>query len=160
MKPTETPPAQRGGMSPETVISTIALVVAVISFALPFWHTWRSHKSEIRPILVFLYDKEKGWHIRNVGGGPALNVLIVRRRSPKEWLDPVRVPPISNGDLFQLGWMRHTNIDELGASYEDFEGRAYSSTCRKDLTSIEERNILPMFAPERIRAHWQVPDDD
>ena len=147
-------------MSPEIVIAAIALIVAVISFALPFWHTWRSHKAEIRPILVFLYDTEKGWHIRNVGGGPALNVLIVRRQPTEEWRDPVRVPPVSNGDLFQLRWMRHTNTDQLGASYEDFEGRSYSSVCRKDLTSIEKENILPMFGPEMIRAHWQIPEAD
>lgn len=147
-------------MSPETIISIIALIVAVVSFVLPFLHTWRSHKAEIRPILVFLYDTEKGWHIRNVGGGPALNVLVVRRQSPEGWRSPVRIPPVSNGDVFQLKWMKHTNTDQLGASYDDFEGRAYSSICRKDLTTIEERNVLPVFAPEMIRAHWQIPEAD
>jgi hypothetical protein len=160
MQPTETPPTQGGGMSPETIISIVALVIAVVSFALPFWHTWRSHKAEIRPILIFLYDTEKGWYIRNVGDGPALNVLVARRQSPEEWRSPVRVPPVSNSDSLQLKWMKHTNIDQLGASYEDFEGRPYSSVCRKDLTAIEGRNVLPTFAPEVIRAHWQMPEAD
>jgi hypothetical protein len=160
MQETVAPSARGGRLSPETVISIVALLVAVVSFALPFWHTWRSHKAEIRPILVFLYDTERGWHIRNVGGGPALNVLVARRQPPEEWRSPVRVPPVSNSDSFQLKWMKHTNIDQLGASYEDFEGRAYSSICRKDLAAVEERNVLPTFTPEVIRAHWQMPETD
>jgi hypothetical protein len=154
------PQAQEGGMTPEVIISIVALVVAILSFALPFWHSWRSHKAEIRPILVFLYDTDKGWHIRNVGDGPALNVLVVRKQPQGQWREPVRVPPVSSGDSFQLRWMKHTNTDQLGASYEDFEKRPYSSVCRKDLTDIDDGNILPRFEPETITAHWQMPEAD
>lgn len=156
----ETLPVPKGGMAPETTISIIALIVAILSFVLPFWHSWRSHKAEIRPILVFLYDMEKGWHIRNVGDGPALNVLVVRRQLQGQWLEPVRVPPVSSGDSLQLRWMKYTNTDQLGVSYQDFEGRPYSSVCRKDLTDIEDGNVLPRFNAESIQAHWQMPEAD
>jgi hypothetical protein len=149
-----------GGMGAEIVISLFALLVSILSFALTYWHSQRSHKAQISPILVFLYDADKGWHIRNVGSGPALNVLVVRRFPKKQWREPVRIPPVSTGDHFPLHWMRRTNRDQLGVSYCDFERRSYTSECKRDLTNIVAADTLPSFTPDTIKAHWEMPERD
>ena len=139
-------------MKPELLISALAIAVAVASF----WHNRRSTIASIRPILVFLYDNERGWHARNVGDGPALNVIIAKRQPTGSWIQPVRVPPIDSGDFFLLFWALHDNAHQLGAMYEDFQGRIYSSICARDLTTLSRGRKLPSWSESDIQAHWKL----
>ena len=139
-------------MKPELVISTLAIVVAIASF----WHSRRAAIASIRPILVFLYDNQRGWHVRNVGDGPALNVNIAKRQPGGSWSQPVRVPPIDSGDFFPLFWVLHDNVHQFGTTYEDFKARIYSSICAKDLTSLSRGRKLPSWSEEDIQAHWKI----
>ncbi len=139
-------------MNPELVISTFAIAVAIASF----WHSWRSTIASIRPILVFLYDNERGWYVRNVGNGPALNVIIAKRRPGGAWSQPVRVPPIDSGDFFSLFWALHDNVHQLGTMYEDFQSRTYSSICARDLTTLSRGRKLPAWREDDIQAHWKL----
>ena len=49
-------------MNPELLISALAILVAIASF----YHSRRAAVASIQPILVFLYDNDRGWHVRNV----------------------------------------------------------------------------------------------
>ena len=70
----------------------------------------------------------------NIGGGPALNVLVAQKKMGGEWFNPVRVPPCQEDGEFILRWLDHVNTTGLGATYTDFEDRPYTSTCGDDLS--------------------------
>jgi hypothetical protein len=127
-------------MRPELLISILAIVVAIASF----WHSRLATIASIRPVLVFLYDKKKGWHVRNVGGGPALNVTIAIK-PPKSWSKPFKIPPIDSGDYFKLSRVPHHKVHELGSTYRDFQGRVYSSLyiCKMGHTILRRGSKLP-----------------
>jgi hypothetical protein len=57
-------------MDVKTVLSAMAILVSVLTFALSFWFAWRSSVAAKRPVLVFVYDGRTGWILRNIGGGP------------------------------------------------------------------------------------------
>src|SRR5262245_2531933 len=103
------------------ILSSTALVVSVTSFALTYRHTRRSSVLARKPVLVFEYDRELGWVLRNVGAGPALNVIVAQKRVGGDWFNPVRVPPLSRDGTFVLVWLNHVNSTELGATYVDSE---------------------------------------
>lgn len=113
-------------MKLEVVISIIISIAAIAIATASYWHSRLAAIASIRPILVFLRDKKKGWHVRNVGGGPALNVTIAKK-PPKSWSKPRIVPPIYSDDFVKLSWVPYHKVHELGATYKDFQGRIYSS---------------------------------
>jgi hypothetical protein len=81
-------------------LAVAALALSLVSFVL----TYRAGHAEDRrsriPVLVFIYDDARGgWALRNVGNGPALNVLVAQKHVKGDrcgqWYRPVRVPPIA-----------------------------------------------------------------
>lgn len=136
------------------VIASVAVAVSVSSLIFSIW-TWnRSRVTSLRPLLIFEYDGTKGWLLRNLGNGPALDVIVAMRPIKGEWIKPVRVPPLSRDGLFLLEWLDHTNIHALGAIYVDLEHRRYTSTCANDLTNIVRGQHLKKWHESEIGRHW------
>lgn len=144
-------------MDPKTVLSAIAILVSVLTFGLSFWFTWRSSVSAKRPVLVFVYDGRTGWILRNTGGGPALNVLVAQKKVGAGWFNPVRVPPLAKDTELVLRWLDHVNTTGLGATYADYEDRAYSSTCGDDLSRTFRGRRFGPWPEETIGRHWNQP---
>lgn len=142
-------------MSIQVVFSAVAILVSVTSLAINFWNARRSAIVAGKPVLVFDFEGESGWVMRNVGNGPALDVCVARKRPRDEWFDPVRVPPLSKEGAFPLFWCSHTNVHKLGVSYSDFGGRRYTSICGDDLTEVSDGNRLASWRREEIVAHWK-----
>ena len=134
-----------------------ALIFSIISFGLSFWQTLRSFRSGIRPVLSIEYAGESGWHIRNIGNGPTLNVTVAQKRVGGEWFNPVRVPPVAEGADFHLKWLGHVNTTGIGVTYEDYKGKSYSSTCGNDLVRIHRGRKLPRWEEEKTGRHWSQP---
>src|ERR1041384_6175962 len=88
-------------------LSSTALLVSVVTFALNYRHTRGSAVLARKPVLIFEYDGELGWVLRNVGAGPALNVIVAQKRVGGDWFNPVRVPPLSKDGRFLLAWLNH-----------------------------------------------------
>ena len=65
-------------MEPELLISFIAIFVAFLSVIISFYFSRLSSKTSVFPVLVFVYTKEWGWKICNLGNGPALNVIVAQ----------------------------------------------------------------------------------
>lgn len=57
-------------------LSSTALLVSVVAFALHHRHTRGSAVLARKPVLIYGYDGELGWVLRNVVAGPALNVSV------------------------------------------------------------------------------------
>ena len=110
-----------------------------------------------KPVLVFEYDGDSGWILRNVGAGPALNVVVAQKRVGGEWFNPVRVPPLSKDGKFILQWRNHVDTTGLGAIYTDTEQLAYTSTCGNDLSKTFDGTLFGPWPEPMIGRHWNQP---
>jgi hypothetical protein len=144
-------------MDSKIALSVTAISVSVLTFALSFWFTWRSTVAAKRPVLVLIYDGHAGWILRNIGGGPALNVVVAQKKTGAEWFNPVRVPPLAKDTEFALRWLGHVNTTDLGATYTDYEDRAYSSVCANDLSQSSRGSLFGPWPEDKIGRHWDQP---
>jgi hypothetical protein len=85
--------------------SVAALALSLISFARTYRPSAQSAVTSVRPVLVFEYRQAQGWSVRNVGNGPALNVVVARPSEAPHGRKPVRTPPLANGGRFKLTWI-------------------------------------------------------
>jgi hypothetical protein len=144
----------------------IAILVSITSFAVNYWHTRQTDITSRKPVLVFEYREDQGWVLRNVGMGPAMNILVAiapggpMRTCTEEkasgWVRPVRVPPLPSDGVFGLHWAAHIAKSSLGATYTDYDGRPYTSTCRNDLTQTCKGRQMPEWAEVDIQRHWNA----
>jgi hypothetical protein len=134
-------------------ISLIAVLFSIISFVLSFVLSARSARAAIKPVLVVIYDASQGWIIKNVGNGPALNLIVALRNLAGVWMKPVRVPPIAASGEFIPTWIDHDNDHGIGVYYEDFQGNGFTSRCGNDLTQVSKGSLFPAWKDEQI---WQT----
>ena len=133
------------------LLSTLALLVSFLGYRL-------TAVRSVKPALIVSYSNESGWHLKNIGNGPALNVLVAQREESSGWFCPVRVPPLGQGDQLHLSWMGHTNVRWIGATYTDIDGRSYSSESSDDLTRISEDSVFPQWSEKQIGRAWQLSE--
>ncbi len=62
----------------ENAISVVAVVVAIVSLATSIVLARRTEIRGRKPVLLLEYS-EDGWHIENVGNGPAIDILLAFR---------------------------------------------------------------------------------
>lgn len=145
-------------MSAPLVISVASLALAFTSFATNFILNQRAAERARKPVLVFVDDPDEPcWVLRNVGNGPALNVLVAQRADGK-WFSPVRIPPLSKDGVYALRWLGKMSMTGLGASYADFEGRRYTSTLGGEVSHAYEGDRLPDWDGRGdIKKYWELP---
>ena len=135
-------------------LSSVAFVVSTVAFVLNYRHTRRSAALARKPVLVFEYDGNYGWALRNIGVGPALNVVVAQKRGGGEWFNPVRVPPLAKDGKMVLSWLGHVNSTGLGATYSDSEQAPFTSTCGNDLSMAFSGTKFGPWEESRIGRHW------
>jgi hypothetical protein len=146
-------------MNAAVVISAVSVTIALASFVVNLWLTQRATVRARKPVLVFVDDPEQGcWVLRNVGNGPALNVLVAQRQDGR-WFNPVLVPPFGRDSSFPLKWLGRVNTSGLGATYSDFEDRRYTSTLGGERSRTYERDRLPRWKDEDVRRYWELGDE-
>lgn len=128
--------------------------VAFFISLLALLFSYESARLNRKPVLVFEYDGSRGWILRNVGNGPALNILMAQKVVGGGWFNPVRIPPISKDGEFIPKWLGHVNSTGLGAIYTDSEGAAYTSICGNDLSRIEKGQKFGPWQEDQIGKHW------
>jgi hypothetical protein len=149
---------RRTDVSVAVFISAVSVVIALASFVVNLWLNQRATVRARKPVLVFVDDPEQGcWILRNVGNGPALNVLVAQRHDGK-WFNPVLVPPFGTDSSFPLTWLGRLSSDGLGTSYSDFENRRYTSTLGGERSRTYEKDRLPDWRDEEIRRFWELGD--
>lgn len=141
-------------------LSSTALLVSVVTFVLNYLHTRKSAIRARKLVLVFEYDGDMGWLLRNVGAGPALNIVVAQKHVAGEWFNPVRVPPLSKDGKFVLKWLNHVNTTGLGAIYTDTERLPYTSTCGNDLSQVRSGTQFGPWLEHQIGRHWNHPAYD
>lgn len=138
-------------------VSSVALVVSIASFGLSYRLSRDAAITSVRPVLVFQFDVNTGWSVRNVGNGPALDVLVAMRTGDNaDWTQPLRIPPLSNDGEFGLQrWAVYADARTLGATYRDIQQRTYSTTCTDDVSVVQVGNALRTWPDSQIGRHWQ-----
>ena len=56
-------------IKPELAISALALVLSVVAVASSVYYSSVRLQTTVLPYLVFVYDRDKKWSLRNVGNG-------------------------------------------------------------------------------------------
>jgi hypothetical protein len=144
-------------MSSALFISVVSVGIAFASLVLNVVLSQRASVRARKPVLVFVDDPEQGcWVLRNVGNGPALNVLVAERQRG-HWFNPVRVTPLGKDSSFPLTWLGRVNTSGLGASYSDFEGGRYTSTLGAEIAKAYESDRLPQWEEKEIKRYWELP---
>lgn len=136
------------GVSTGDGIALVAIIISLIALVFSIWYNLKSAKTNICPVLVAEYNESNGWSIRNIGNGPALNVLVAQKRIKGGWFN------IGQDDQFHLKWLGHFNDSGLGISYQDFNSKKYSSTISNDLTNTFSKDILPSWEESDIGKFW------
>jgi hypothetical protein len=149
------------------ILSVLAVVISVISFDFSFWQRRQADITGVQPALVFVFDNKVGWRLENIGNGPALNVIVAKKRPYGEWFEPVRVPPLAKDADLQLHWIPINDENGLGATYNDIRNRAYTTTTGADYSRIIDGHELPerivapahsKFEDREIGVYWALPD--
>jgi hypothetical protein len=136
------------------ILASTALLVSLVTFGLNYRHNRNLAALSRRPMLVFEYDDKVGWVIRNVGYGPALNVIVAQKRVGGAWFNPVRIPPLSKDGRFVLQWLGHVNSTGLGALYDDAADDVFTSTCGNDLSKVSTGALFGPWPESQIGRHW------
>ena len=132
------------------MISIVSVAIAFASFAVNLVLNQRTSLRARKPVVVFVDDPHEGcWVLRNVGNGPALNVLVAQRQPPHGWFNPVRVPPLGRDAVFPLRWLGRWNAGGLGATYSDFEDHRYTSTLGGEISCATRATCCPTGATRR-----------
>lgn len=137
-------------MNTSDIIAGIALIVSLGTLVFSII----SERTKRKPILVFEYQTASGWHLNNIGNGPALNVVMgLSEQRIEKWEDFVRIPALAVGSKFHIFWLGDEDIRSLGAEYMDFADTYYSTI------SIHDKNYIkrgPQIVPKgaKIERYW------
>jgi hypothetical protein len=146
---------KKGKIKPELLISIIALVVAIISTGASVYFSKLNIRTDVFPALVLAYDSNNGWEIRNIGNGPAINIIVSHQEhDASDWIKPTRIYPISKDGDLRLYWVGN-NPDKIAVAYSDINGNEYTSFTNDDLTKINKGNQLPSFKDSEIIRIWE-----
>jgi hypothetical protein len=159
-------------MSASDYISAIALIGSLVATAVAFIQANRITALSRRPILAIQYDGSiERWVVRNVGYGPAFNVVIAQQKEDgdESWYNPVGLPTIPKDQSFTLEWLggdygTPTLACSLGVRYADFldkhtESRHFAYT-RYDRCFVYPPNqlpswIMPAYTVGEVRRYWE-----
>ena len=120
------------------VISLVSLLFSVVAFA-------RTQRASVRPVLVFTLGSDRVWMMKNIGRGPAMDVLVGEQTEDGIWTQVIRCNPIAAGEATSLPWLEYAW--ELAATYRDVDNRDYTSRCRDHLNKTVTRNEFPDWTP-------------
>jgi len=128
----------------------LAVLVSVISLGCGLYTFYRSRIISMKPVLVFtnaMDDKGKArWFLRNVGNGPAINIVVAKRPKDDKWQKHSRVPTLAPGYLFPIDF----GGLEIQCDYYDIDNRPYSSRCRDWETTFPKMKIEPLLESSKI----------
>jgi hypothetical protein len=143
-----------------TVLSIAALALSVTNFIVTLMLTIKRDIGAIRPVLVFTYKSGIGWHIENIGNGPALDIVF-HRLYRESVTQNVRLPTLARGTEFFLHFAKHDSKQIFVATYRDADSRSYTSRSHHDVsTQTKGFAVQRPGDPESLERWWQLKDSD
>jgi hypothetical protein len=145
-----------------TIIAGVAILASILTFALTYLASLRAERRGRMPVLVLLPDKP-GWRLENIGGGPALNIVIAQGRGPatkeglielraddigpggiapeESWCNPIHLRPMPAGGSQHVPWEFSTS--GVGVSFTDALGSVYTLRTSSRGSLIMEKQGIP-----------------
>jgi hypothetical protein len=141
-----------------TAVAGIALVVSLIVFVDNRVRQLRAARLARQPALVFSWDKPSTtWVLRNIGNGPALDVVIAQRIDGL-WTHPLRMPemPVDGTETVPRRWAEAWSTNPgLGSRYRSIAGESYATTTGEDVSTIATGPDVFKLDTSTIEPHWQ-----
>jgi hypothetical protein len=139
------------------VIAGVALGVSVIVFLDNRAREARAARLARKPALVFTWDQsQEVWLLTNIGGGPALDVVIMQRIKGR-WVHPLRMPELAADGAHsvpKLWYGRWHHDPGLGARYRSITGEEYATKTGGDYSEIAETWGELGRVDSRVEPHW------
>ncbi len=143
-------------MEIKDLIALAALILSITSLAISYFSSKYRDIRGIRPILVFEY-KNDGWSVHNIGSGPAMDVVFTRLKKDNVH-SHVRLPALAKDTVFPLHFCKHDNIHRFVTTYQDFEGRKYSSESVHDVSKTISGYWVKR-PPHPVEQWWKLPEN-
>jgi hypothetical protein len=121
-------------MSATDAIASISTVIAVVALGISYATHRDSVRAAARPVLVFSMVSTFRWEVRNVGAGPAINVIVSDVRADRDTETVTNCYPLAAGAASQLTWLRAGH--ELAALYTDVYGREFTTFCNGNTNRV------------------------
>lgn len=148
----------------DVAFSVAALVVSAVTLGLTY-RSWQvSDRRSRLPVLVFLDAPGKRWLLKNVGNGPALNIVVVKKlkHGDTTWTEPTRVSALARDQEIEMSWLVGTGfVAVLGATYQDLvgadgkgRGRTFTTTCEYNINSVQVGERIPADVLSAGVADW------
>jgi hypothetical protein len=134
------------------LFSVVAIVVSIIAITVSYLASRKSLIIGLRPVLVFCFNSGSGWSIKNIGNGPALNIVLALLDADERWISPEGIPSLGvNGEFVFGGFHTQIEIVGWGCLYTDISERSYSSIQKGNKTQIVKGSIFPAWNCDEIR---------
>ncbi len=76
------------------LFSGTAIVVSIVAITVSYLSARKSRVIGLRPVLVFCFNSGSGWSVKNIGNGPALNIVLALSDADDRWISPEGVPSL------------------------------------------------------------------
>jgi hypothetical protein len=149
----------------EVILSGAALLISVATLGVTY-RSWQLADRRSRlPVLVFLDSPGPRWRLKNVGNGPALNVVVAQklRHDDTGWVEPTRVPALGRDEELPLTWLAGGgNVDVLAATYADLvgadgrgRGRTFTTLCAHNVNIVKPGTGIPAAVVTASEPDWR-----
>ena len=137
-------------MNAEITIALFSFFVSIAAFIFSLITYKKNRKLSVKPVLVFLrrtsdkWEVKNRWTLRNVGNGPALNILLGEFPfHTNKWNRFTDCYPISVNSQIDLNWLEYDK--KIAVAYEDVDGKKYTTTIDNNKNYIKEGHIYKQW---------------
>jgi hypothetical protein len=137
-----------------SMIPVLAAITSAIVSVVSAFIAWRAVTRNLRPVLVFVRDEHRVWFVRNVGNGPALDVLVAQKDlNDQPWHLFLRLPPIPKDGQIPL----RSGPSFLAVIYTDVEDNPYSTICSGFRNRPQKGRVFDEPDERQIKLYADVP---
>jgi len=134
------------------LFSGVAIVVSILAITVSYLASLKSRIIGLQPVLVFCFNSGRGWSVKNIGNGPALNIVLALLDADDQWVSPEGIPSLAvNGEFVFGSFNTQIKIIGWGCLYTDISERSYSSIQKGNKTQIVTGSLFPAWNCDEIR---------
>ncbi len=134
------------------LFSGVAIVVSIVAITVSYFSARKSRIIGLQPVLVFCFNSGFGWSVKNIGNGPALNIIFALLNTDDQWVSPEGIPSLAvNGEFVFGSFKTQIKIIGWGCLYSDISERSYSSIQKGNKAKIVTGSLFPAWDCDEIR---------
>jgi len=139
------------------IISIVALLLSLFSLATSYIIYNKQETNTAKPTLVFVYDiTTNQWYLRNIGNGPAVNIISFALLTKNEICHPISHPGIGREKEIKLFWLGNFVTPNWGVSYSDYLGNRFTSIIDDNMHTFYEHDLISILPIKKAISHTLV----